>query len=651
MPAGATDAARRRRIAIYLFYDEHGVVDDYVPVALRAFREQVDTLIVVCNGRPQADGLQRLRDEADRVIVRANVGFDVWGYKEAIEHVGRERLAGYDELLLLNYTFYAPIFPLREMFSAMDARECDFWGITAHKECRPNPLTGGEVLPLHIQSHFIAVRQPMLGSDAFWAYWNEMPMIASYLDSIRHHETRFTEHFAALGYAYALYMDPDAFRTVHPLCLEVDRMIELRCPILKRRPFFHDPIYMEREAIDLRRALDLVVERSDYDVDLILSNALRTCELRTLYTNLELLDILPDERVRNGPERWSFGRVGVLAHVYYVDMLEEMLGYADHIPCDYDLFVTTDTIEKKRVVERRLAAFERGKVRIDVVKSNLGRDTSALLIEQRDVVLSGEYGLLCRIHSKKSPQDGSNRGDGFKHHLFDNLLGSRGYVCNLFDLLEREPHVGIVAPPTIHIGYPTLGHAWFLNKARVEALAQLLDVKVPLDRHTPVATYGSMYWFRPAALKRLFEHNWTWEQFDEQVYGDSDLPHAIERLVTYCAQTEGYATRNVFTARHAAKNYTKLEYKHQLLSSCFTSGDIRDQVLHMMFGPAPKPAAPSPNAAIEWSAPPRVRIALAGLAFAMKRSLAYRTRMLIKALRGDDADTEVVPGRARSGDA
>jgi len=648
MPAGAsTAAARRRRIAIYLFYDEHGIVDDYIPVALRAFREQVDTLIVVCNGRPDAHGLQRLRDEADRVIVRANVGYDVWGYKEAIEHVGRERLAEYDELLLLNYTFYAPIFPLEEMFSAMDARSCDFWGITAHKECRPNPLTGAEVLPLHIQSHFIAVRQPLLASDAFWAYWEEMPMIKSYLDSIQHHEMRFTDHFATLGFSYSLYMDPDAFHSVHPLCLEVDRMMELRCPILKRRPFFHDPIYMEREAIDLRRALDLVVERSDYDVDLILRNALRTSELRTLYTNLELLDILPDERVDKGPQRWSFGRVGVLAHVYYVDMLEEMLGYTEHIPCPYDLFITTDTVEKKNAIEARLASFERGKVRIDVVKSNLGRDTSALLIEQRDVVLSNEYGLLCRIHSKKSPQDGSNRGDGFKHHLLDNLLGAPGYVCNLFDLLEREPHVGIVAPPTIHIGYPTLGHAWFLNKVRVEALAQLLDIKVPLDTHTPVATYGSMYWFRPAALKRLFEHNWTWEQFDEEVYGDSDLPHAIERLVTYCAQTEGYATRNVFTTRHAAKNYTKLEYKHQLLSSCFNSGDIRDQVLHMMFGPAPKAAAPAANAPIEWSAPPRVSIALAGLAFAMKRSIAFRTRQIVKTLRGSREGTEIMSGRAR----
>jgi len=650
MPAFPSSAtAKRRRIAIYLFYDEAGTVDPYVTAALHAFREHVDRLVVVSNGRPDAAGLRELRAAADDVLVRENVGFDVWGYKEAIERLGRAAASGYDELILLNYTFFAPIFPLEEMFDAMNERDCDFWGITAHKETRPNPLTGGEVLPFHIQSHFIAIRQPMLESDAFWSYWNGMPMIRSYLESIEHHEAKFTAHFAELGFRYSLYMDPDAFQTIHPLCLEVDRMMEQRCPILKRRPFFHDPIYLESEAIDLRRALDLVSAHSSYDVELILQNALRTTDLRTLYTNLELLDILPDTR-SDDAQSWTFGRVGVLAHVYYLDMLDEIAAYADHIPGAYDLFITTDSDEKKRAIEAGLAAFDRGSLRVDVVESNLGRDMSALLIAQRDIVLSGEYGLFCRIHSKKSLQDGVNRADGFKHHLLENLLGSDGYVANLFDLFEREPNAGIVIPPTVHIGYPTLGHAWFLNKPRVESLAKDLGIKVNFDTHTPVATYGSMFWFRPAALRRLFEYPWTWRQFDEAIYGDSDLPHAIERLVTYCAQAEGYSTRCVFTARQAAKNYTKLEYKMQLLASCFRSGDIRMQVLQMMYG-TQKSTNGGSGGITDWSSPPRIRIALAGLAFALKRSLLHRSRSIARAWQSERATARALSESARRSEA
>jgi lipopolysaccharide biosynthesis protein len=646
MPAPETAVARRRRIAFYLFFDESGCVDEYVTVALRAFRRHVDRLVVVSNGRPDAAGLDALRAAADDVLIRDNVGYDVWAYKEGIERLGREAARAYDELILLNYTFFAPIFPLEEMFDAMDARDVDFWGITAHRECRPNPLTGGEVLPFHIQSHFIAVRKPMLDSDAFWSYWAGMPMIRSYLDSIEHHESRFTAHFAGQGFRHALYMDPDDFRTAHPLCLEVDRMMERRCPILKRRPFFHDPIYMEGEAIDLRRALDLVAAHSRYDTDLIIRNALRTTDLRTLYTNLELLDILPDEHGADGAREWSFGRVGVLAHVYYVDMIEEMAAYSDHIPGRYDLLITTDSTAKKREIEAQLAGFDRGIVRVDVVESNLGRDMSALLIAQRDIVLSGRYGLLCRIHSKKSLQDGANRADSFKHHLYDNLLGSPGYVANLFDLFEREPHVGVAIPPTVHIGYPTLGHAWFLNRPRVESLARQLGIRVNFDTHTPIAAYGSMFWFRPAALRPLFEHAWTWKQFDEEIYGDTDLPHAIERLITYCAQAEGYATRCVFTARQAAKNYTKLEYKLQLLASCFRSGDIRAQVLQMMYG-----SSRAPGDVTDWSSPPRVRVALAGLAFALKRSLTHRAKRLASAWKSERATARVLAESARRTEA
>ena len=146
MPHRSADPPRCRRVAIYLFYDDGGRVDRYVTVALAAFRAEVDRLIVVCNGEPEAEGLAALRASADDVIVRENAGFDVWGYKEAIERIGRDGARAYDELILLNYTFFAPIFPLREMFDSMDARACDFWGITAHAEMRPNPLTGGDVL-------------------------------------------------------------------------------------------------------------------------------------------------------------------------------------------------------------------------------------------------------------------------------------------------------------------------------------------------------------------------------------------------------------------------------------------------------------------------------------------------------------------------
>ena len=69
------------------------------------------------NGDLTEQGRERLESVADTVWVRENVGFDVWGYKSALEHFGQERLAEYDELILMNYTWFGRCAPSRRCSS------------------------------------------------------------------------------------------------------------------------------------------------------------------------------------------------------------------------------------------------------------------------------------------------------------------------------------------------------------------------------------------------------------------------------------------------------------------------------------------------------------------------------------------------------
>lgn len=567
-----------RRVAFYLFYDNYGVVDDYIVYKLLMLRAHVETIFFVSNSKIAADSLKKLEPLVDVVHCRENIGFDVWAYKEAIEHFGWEELRKYDEAIFLNYTFFGPVFPFAELFNAMDKPGIDFWGVSAHQAVSPNPFTGTDTLPFHIQSHFIAVRNDLINSDSFYNYWSDMPMINSYEESILKHEGRFTQYFHELGYQYSVYIDPADYNTDHPVFSEIDLTIERRSPILKRRPFFHDPVFLEREAIDVRRALDLVGKTSDYDISLIWKNLIRTTPLRTLYSNLEQLSVISETQIESPTEVADPVKLAVIAHVYYTDMLDEMLLLFKHVPAPYSLFVTTDSEEKKMLIERRLFDAKVLNSTVLVCESNFGRDTSALLISCREIVLSGGFDLICRVHSKKSPQDGWAKASMFKRHLFDNLLASPAYVQNILGLFKREPWVGIAMPPAVHIGYPTLGHGWFMNRERALTIARYLDFKIPLDHETPIATYGSMFWFRPESLKKLFEYKWTWSDFDEKHYGDGDLPHVLERLLTYCAQDAGYLSKCVMTPAQVAKNYVKLEYKLQAISSCFPTGDLREQM-------------------------------------------------------------------------
>ena len=147
---------------------------------------------------------------------RPNVGFDVLAYKEGLERIEYNREGRYDEVLLVNYTSYGPVFPLSELFGEMESRDCDFWGVSAHAEMTPNPLTGVGTLPYHLHANFIAVRAGMLGSRSFRQYWDNIGVPSSYEEAILSHEARFTEHFTNLGYTASCYLDKRSYSTHYP---------------------------------------------------------------------------------------------------------------------------------------------------------------------------------------------------------------------------------------------------------------------------------------------------------------------------------------------------------------------------------------------------------------------------------------------------
>lgn len=570
-----------KRLAIYMFYDAAGVVDEYVIYKLKKLREHVEMIVVVANGVVTPEGRAQLSLVADVVHVRENYGFDVWAYRDGLVNViGWEKLTRFDEVLLLNYTFYAPIFPFKEMFDRMSTHDVDFWGITGFRGPVPNGLTGEGTLPFHIQSHFIAVRRRLFCSRQFRNYWEEMPAITSYIDSILKHEVRFTEYFSDMGYRYSVYADPMRYQDVHPALNAIDLLLEDRIPILKRRPFFHDPLYLDQQCVDLERVMDIVHSKSDYDTSLIWRDMTRAAKPRDLYTNASLLQIFPNEPP-SGPAPQS--RIAVLAHAYYPKLLGEVMAYAENIPQPFDVFVTTADEDKKAEVEdwfsKNTGNYSLKEVR---VVPNRGRDVSAHLIGLRDVVLTGGYDYICRLHSKVSPQDPFAMARHFKEHLYENLLGSSGYVARLLAHFEANPTLGMVMPPVIHQGYPTLGHAWFTNRPGAVEWAKKLGISVQFDDDTPLAAYGSMYWYRPAALRKLFEFPFTWEDFPEEPhYGDGRLPHILERLIAYTAFGSGYTVHCALTTRNAAKGYVKLEYKLQRM--------VGDQNRQKQTAPLPLP--------------------------------------------------------------
>jgi rhamnosyltransferase len=65
-------------------------------------------------------------------------------------------------------------------------------------------------------------------------------------------------------------------------------------PDTEASSFFHDPMWLDINCVDLRGAVETIEKTSEYDINLINQNINRTVKPRDLYTNLEQLRILPD---------------------------------------------------------------------------------------------------------------------------------------------------------------------------------------------------------------------------------------------------------------------------------------------------------------------------------------------------------------------
>jgi rhamnosyltransferase len=570
-----------RRLVVYVVYDRRGGVDEYVAFALAGLREHAAEILVVVNGSLTDEGRARLEPVSDEILVRENVGFDIWAHKAALDHVGG-RLGGFDEIILTNDTWFGPVRPYGPVFDRMSERAVHFWGMTDHAREEPNPFTGKGVLAYHLQSFWIAVRREMFLSEEWAKYWRELPEMPSYFDAVLQHEAVFTERFTNVGFTVDVAYPSEQYPTDHPALFNPAILLADGCPLLKRRPFFHWPPFLDRHAV-IGRELMHEVERYGYPSGLILANLARTVQPKVINANLGMLEVLDDADLSEGVS--SGLSVLVVAHVDHPERAGELLGRLGSFPDPVDLIVTTSQPADRDVLETQLAALSASVVRageVRVVPSAWGRDTSAFLIGCRDVLLQAQHDVVVKIHDRTPVRRGRNHARYFRRHQLDNLLGSPGFVRNLLALFAREPGLGLVYPPMIHIGYATMGEGWGWYRGRGHEVAEALGIQVPFDGVSPLAPLGGMWMARPEALRVLVEADWTYEDFRLQPRKKVPaLDRVIERLVSMAAGERGFHTRTVIDRRHAALSHLALEYKTDQLATTLPGYPVEQiQFLH-----------------------------------------------------------------------
>lgn len=576
-----------RRLVIYFFYDADGIVDRYVPVMLEEMKKNSSEVFVVVNGKLTPDSREILQKITPKVFVRENVGFDVWAYKEAMGQYGWEKLGEFDEVVLMNYTIFGPLYPFSEMFEVMNKKDVDFWGITKHHkvdfDCFGTCKYG--YIPEHIQSSFLVIRRSLMNSMEYHNLWDDMPMINSYAESVGFYEAIFTKDFTDKGFKSELYIDTSDLEgyTRYPLMMLADELIKNRkCPILKVKSFsqYYEDILGDTIGNCTIDAFNYIKNELEYDTDLIWEHILRTANMAAIKRLMHLNYILPKDYIAYPGHKNPKGkRFALMMHLYFPDLIDECLEYAKSMPANSDLYITVSEDKMESEVNKKIK-FLTGFKKITVIRiENRGRDVSSLLIGCAPYV--NDYDYICFMHDKKTTQVKPYcAGKSFSYKCFENNLGSKQYVENIITTFEQNPRLGMLTPPPPNhsLFYNILGTEWASNYENTLALAKKLKLKVNIVwTNEPITPLGTMFWFRPKALKPLFDYKWTYEDFPKEPNKfDGTILHAIERIYGYTVQEQGFYIAWVLSDHCARIEMTNMffsmrELNRRLLSKYYTN--------------------------------------------------------------------------------
>ena len=561
------------RLVIYFFYDADGIVDRYVPYMLEDINKNCSELFVVCNGKLTPEGRKIFQKLTPNIMVRENKGFDVWAYKTALEHYGWDKLAEYDEVVMMNFTMFGPLYPFSAMFEEMNQRDVDFWGITKHHGFPFDPF--GTIpcgyIPEHIQSSFICIRHDMLSSIEFQRYWNNMEPVNSYGEAVGKHEAIFTKTFEGFGFKSDVYVQTDDLKeyTHYPLMLESLELVKNRkCPVFKRKSFTNE--YYEflnccvgEPTVEL---YEYIRDHCDYDLNLVWENLLRVDNMADIKNRMHLNYVLPrDERIYHVDRS---KKVALAMHIYFEDEINTCIEYAKSMPDYADIIITTGSEKNIELIKKKAKELDSRKVDV-VLAENRGRDVSALLVAAAPYIKN--YDLVCFAHDKKTKQmKPYTVGKSFSYKCFENILARKEYVENIIGTFEKEPRLGmIMPPPPNHAGfYGVLGTEWGGNYDLTVNLAKKLGLHVNIDiAKEPISPLGTMFWFRPVAMRPLLDVKWSYKDFPKEPNDyDGTLLHAFERIYGFVVQNEGYYSAWCMNDKFSAIELTNLHFMLRELS-------------------------------------------------------------------------------------
>ena len=336
-----------KRLCICVIYDQENIIDSYIIHMLKEVKTCCTYLLVVCNAKSDWQG-EDISLYADQVVYRENVGYDAGGYKDALcIYTGWSSLDAYDELILLNDSFYGPFYPLQRIFQTMDAVIADFWGLT---RSQAGMMPEGMRYEAHIQSYFLVFRKAVIRSGAFRTFWELLTYPHTMDEAIKDFELGINKCLKRNGFRDAALSDLyssvlTARKNENPYMEYPLQLIrDCRIPILKYKALF----FGNSGYAGALKAVRFIQENNLYSTEYIEKHIMRKSKSEKGWIDFEVLEKF--QKTHRRIFIYGFGTYGKNLGLYFQYRAWETEG-----------FLVTSTTEK----DGQAIPFEQAQIEAD----------------------------------------------------------------------------------------------------------------------------------------------------------------------------------------------------------------------------------------------------------------------------------------------
>jgi len=563
-----------KRLALFSFYSQSGAVRSFIYYYLERLAGLSDVVFIV-NGSLQPASKADLEKKGFRVFCRENTGFDFGAWKEFLVSEDHAFFSQYDELILCNCSCYGPVYPFEEIFSQMDGRECDFWGLYRHHGLKDSK----HHIPPHLQSYFLVIRNKLFHNKCFREYFSKLNYADTWNDAVNQ-ETSFTRYFENNGFVSSSFLGSVFSEYIeNPTIFMPAKLLALKFPLVKRKCFTTDYRYINKisSAAQINDVLSFIRNNTDYPVDLIYEDLLWSAENSHLIKALGLSYVLDsgDESgpAASGEER---GKIAAVLLSSRADRVADSIRYLSSLPDGASVFVMVTSEELKNAWSSQLSLLSQYKVEIRLVGNGMPV-TAGCLLHCSDALRSFDF--VCLLNDLGDAQsDPPVKDRFFAEHCLSALLFSKEYVRNIIGLFRKNYRLGLLMPfVPMFAEWPDriLNEEWGGCRETALRIYSRLNLTVPFDEH-PVAPWGGMFWLRGRAMEALYRHGWTGADSEpavEKEKGESTLSDALLRMSPMIAQESGFFSGCVCPSELAGCQLSNMYFSLEKYSNVKLSHD------------------------------------------------------------------------------